>query len=62
MGNMWAVTVTIDQPTIDRLDWMRKNTGVTRSAAIRLSVEERYRLSKGTDDFITAAQTSRLET
>jgi len=39
---MWAVIVTLDQATVDHLDWMREHHGVTKSAAIRLSVEERY--------------------
>jgi Ribbon-helix-helix protein, copG family len=41
-GNMWAVTVTLDQATVDRLKSMKEDTGASLSASIRKSVEERY--------------------
>jgi predicted DNA-binding protein len=41
-GNNWAVTITLDQATVDRLDWFTEDTGATKSATIRLAVEERY--------------------
>jgi hypothetical protein len=41
-GNMWALTVTLDQVTVDRLNRMKQDSGASLSASIRKSVAERY--------------------
>jgi hypothetical protein len=39
---MWAINIVLDQPSLDRLDWFAKNSEASKSATIRLAIEERY--------------------
>ncbi len=41
--NKWQMSVTVDDETRERVDWMLKNCGLNASAAIRFAIAEQYR-------------------
>ena len=54
--NKWQMSVTVDDETLERLDWMLKNCGLTTaSAAIRFAIAEQYRRTNTTAQKMDAA-------